>query len=192
MKKIPVKRTGTRVVFQARLSFVHLDQPWSGTDGNEKKYSVSAIIPKGDTDIINAIREAIESAVTEGTAKCWQGKRPNVKASNFKYPLKDGDTDRDDDPVYAGAMFISASSKTQPATLNRLKEKIAPEEVYSGCYGLVSVNFFPFSKGSNGVAAGLNSVLKLYDGERLGGGGDGSRDFDDIEGLDEVEDLEDL
>lgn len=189
----PVRKDGTRLIFQARISYTHLDQPWSGKDGqSEPKYSVSAIVPKADTETIAAIRAAIDAAMDAGVAKCWKGKKPNPNASSFKYPLKDGDEDRGDDEAYAGAMYLTASSKSKPAVLNRAQQAIPPEEAYSGCYALLSVNFFPYSTGSNGVGAGLNSVLKLYEGERLGGTGDGSRDFEGIEGLDEVEDLDDL
>lgn len=183
---------GTKVIFLARLSYVHLDEPWSGTEGNEKKYCLSAIVSKEDHATVEALKKAVESAITEGTPKTWKGKRPNVKSSNFKYPLKDGDKERPDDEVYAGTIFISCNSKNPVATLNRSKEKIDPKDVYSGCYGLVSVNFFPFATGSSGVGAGLNAVLKYADGEHLDGSFDGSKDFDSIEGLDEIDDLDDM
>lgn len=183
---------GTKVIFLARLSYCHLDAPWSNSEDIEKKYCVSAIVSKKDTATVEALRKAVETAITEGTPKVFKGKRPNVKASTFKYPLKDGDNERPDDEVYADSIFISCNSKTPVATLNRSKEKIDPKDIYSGCYGLVSVNFFPFATGSSGVGAGLNAVLKYADGEPLGGNTDGSRDFDDIEGLDEIDDLDDM
>lgn len=187
MRNFKARRNGTRVVFPARLSYVHLDAPWSGKEGNEPKYSVSAIIPKEDGQTLMLIREAIQAAYDEGVVKTWKGKKPNMESKNFKFPLKDGDTDRDTpDPAYAGKMFVSCNAKAdrQPATLTWGKEKIDPKQIYSGCYGLVSVGFFAFDQGSAGISAGLNAVLKLYDGEPLGGSGDGSHDFDGIEGID--------
>lgn len=192
MKKFKAVRNGTRVILLCRLSFAHLDAPWSGTEGNEKKYSVSCIVPKEDKETVEALKEAFNQALTDGVAKCWKGKKPNPEASNFKRPLKDGDIDRQDDAAYADSIFFTASSKTQPAVLNRLKEPIDPTEAYSGCYALVSVNLFPYAQGSNGVAVGLNAVLKYADGEKLGGSGDGKHDFDDIDGLDETDSLDDL
>lgn len=183
---------GTKVIFLARLSYCHLDAPWSNSEDIDKKYCVSAIVSKKDTATVEALKKAVETAITEGTPKVFKGKRPNVKASTFKYPIKDGDNERPDDEVYAGSIFISCNSKTPVATLNRSKEKIDPKDIYSGCYGLVSVNFFPFATGSSGVGAGLNAVLKYADGEPLGGNSDGSKDFDEIEGLDEIDDLEDM
>jgi hypothetical protein len=41
-----------------------------------------------------------------------------------------------------------------------------PEEVYSGCYGRVSMKFFPYKKEGNlGIGCGLDNVQKLEDGE---------------------------
>lgn len=174
LKRIKPKREGTRVTFLARLSYVHLDAPWSGQAGNEPRYSLTAIVPKSDTETVAAIRAAINEALDAGTQKLWEGVRPNPEGRNFKYPLKDGDADlTSPDAAYAGGMFLSAGSKTEVPVFNRLMERIATGEAYSGCHAVVSVNFFPFRKGASGVAAGLNAVLKYADGPRLGGpGGD--------------------
>ncbi|MBD5369622.1 MAG: DUF2815 family protein [Bacteroides sp.] len=188
----PKGRPATSVVLRARLSYVHLDTPWAGAEGNTPKYSVSAIIPKEDVETVGAVRKAIDAALTEGVAKCWKGKRPNPKASSFKYPLKDGDEERPDDPAYAGAWFFGANSSSQPALVDRLKHPVGPEAFYSGCWGLISVNFFPFAQGSNGVSAGLNSVLKWADDDALGGNRDGAHDFDDFDTEPDEEELEDL
>ncbi|MED1696792.1 DUF2815 family protein, partial [Brevibacillus agri] len=43
-------------------------------------------------------------------------------------------------------------------------------EVYSGMYGRVNINFFPYNNsGNRGIGAGLGPVQKLRDGEPLGG-----------------------
>lgn len=191
-KKIKAKRNGTRVVLPCRVSFVHLSQPWAGAESNEPKYSVSCIVDNSDADTIRELKAAYGQALEVGVAKVWKGKKPNTESVNFKKPLKEGDKERPDDAAYAGSLFFHASSKKAVPVLNRLCEEVDADKVYSGCYALVSVNFFPYAQGSNGVSAGLNSVLFYADGEKLGGSGDGRRDFDDIEGLDEVESLDDL
>jgi hypothetical protein len=43
-------------------------------------------------------------------------------------------------------------------------------EFYSGCYGNISINFFPYNTLGNGVSAGLQNIQKTADGESLGGG----------------------
>ena len=51
-------------------------------------------------------------------------------------------------------------------------------EVYSGCYGRVSLNFYAFnSNGNKGVACGLGNIQKLRDGEPLGGRSSAKDDF---------------
>ena len=62
-------------------------------------------------------------------------------------------------------------------------------EVYSGCYGRISVNFYGFnSNGNRGIAAGLGNIQKLRDGESLGGRTSAEDDFDAVE-VDEEEDF---
>lgn len=186
MDKFKTFRNGTRVTFLARVSFVHLDAPWAGNDQNEKKYSLSCIIPKEDTETVEAMRAAIKEAFDNGKAKNKWPDTVRLDGKMFKYPLKDGDTYEDSngkimcekDAAFAGAMFMNPSSKTPVYTCNRLKQKIEATEVYSGCYCLLSLNFYAFDTSSKGVSAGLNAVMFWADGERLGGQGDGSNAFD--------------
>ena len=61
-----------------------------------------------------------------------------------------------------------------------------PSEVYSGCYGRVSLNFFAFnSNGNKGIAASINNVQKLRDGTPLSGH---SRPADDFGGEEDDDD----
>jgi len=73
IKRIKPKRNGSRVVFMCRLSYVHLDAPWSGSQDNEKKYTVSCIIPKDDKDTIDAVKAAIDEALTAGVPPGGKG-----------------------------------------------------------------------------------------------------------------------
>ena len=57
------------------------------------------------------------------------------------------------------------------------------DDFYSGCYGAVTINFFPYeNSGNKGVAAGLNNLIKTRDGERLSGGRTADEDFGDMGG----------
>ena len=51
------------------------------------------------------------------------------------------------------------------------------DEFYSGCYGRASINFYAFNVSSKGIAAGLNNLQKLEDGEMLAGGSTAEEDF---------------
>jgi hypothetical protein len=55
-------------------------------------------------------------------------------------------------------------------------------EVYSGCYARVSINLYPFNvDGNKGIAAGLNNVQKLADGDALSGRARAEDDFTAVE-----------
>ena len=55
-------------------------------------------------------------------------------------------------------------------------------EVYSGCYGRISVNFYGYnSNGNRGVAAGLGNIQKLKDGEALSSRTNAEDDFEVVE-----------
>jgi len=182
------------LIGEVRLSYVHIFQPEATAEGGEKKYSVSLLIPKTDKALLGKIKVAIEAAKQVGLSK-FGGKLP----VNLKNPLRDGDLERPDDETYAGCWFINASSKTKPGVVKRMKigganklvEVTNEEDVYSGCYGFASVNFFAFNtSGNKGIAAGLNNVLKTRDGEYLGGRASAETDFSDVN-LDTYEDFGD-
>ncbi len=154
-----------------RLSYAQLWTPKAMADGQDAKYSVSLIIPKKDKATIKLIEDAIKEAIEKGHAEKWGGK-PVEKQKNFKYPLHDGDEEREGDAAYANSYFITARSSTQPKIVDRnIQAILDQDEVYSGCYGRASINFYPFNtSGSVGVGVGLNAIQKIKDGERLGGG----------------------
>ena len=178
--------TSTKVrIGEVRLSYCHLFQPEAVADGGDKKYSVSIIIPKSNTRLVAEIKAAIEAAAQAGMSK-FGGRRP----ANLKTPLRDGDLDRADDDAYADSWFINASSRTKPGVVKvmdlggekKLVEVTNEEDIYSGCYGYVTVNFFAFNNaGNRGIAAGLNNVLKTRDGAFLGGRTSAQSDFGDMD-----------
>ncbi len=96
----------------------------------------------------------------------------------IKLPLRDGDVERDDE-AYKGHYFINANSKTAPQIVDKsVKPILDRSEVYSGCYGRVSLNFYAFnSNGNKGVACGLGNIQKIRDGEPLGGKSSAVDDF---------------
>lgn len=155
----------TKVIIAGRLSYVNIWETQS-INGSEPKYSVSLIIPKSDTATLNKIKQAIEVAKQEAVSK-FGGKIP----ANLKLPLRDGDIDRPDDEAYQNSYFINCNSKQKPQVVDSQVQPILDQtEVYSGCYGRVSVTFYGFnSNGNRGVAAGLGNVQKLRDGDALGG-----------------------
>ena len=140
--------------------------------------TVSAIIPKSDKETIKKIQAAVEAAKQESLSK-WGGKIP----PNLKLPLRDGDIDRPEDEAYKGCYFFNANSRQAPQVVDKQVQPILDQtEVYSGCYGRISVNFYGYnSNGNRGVAAGLGNIQKLKDGEALSSRTNAEDDFEAVE-----------
>lgn len=173
------EKLNTKVITgKARFSYVHVWEPAAISEGGEKKYSVSLIIPKSDTKTVDAIKAAIQNALKAGMGK-FGGKIPAV----YKNPLRDGDAERPDDEAYKDAYFVNANCKTKPGVVNAMRKPIVDEdELYSGCYGYASITFYAFNtNGNKGIACGLNNLMKIADGEPLGGRSTAESDFADIE-----------
>lgn len=168
------KSVSTKVIVPCRFSYLHCWEPGS-VNGSEPKYSVSAIIPKSDKKTIAAINAAIEQAKKDSVSK-WGGK----VTANLKLPLRDGDIDRPDDEAYKDSYFFNANSRQAPQVVDAHVQPILDQsEVYSGCYGKISVTFYGYnSNGNRGIAAGLGNIQKLRDGESLGGRSTAAEDFE--------------
>lgn len=183
---------------KVRLSYCYIFEPRPDDNGDEK-YSCSILIPKEDKETLRKIKAAVDAAVELGKTSKWGGKIP----ANLKKPLRDGDEERPDDPAYAGHYFLNATSRTKPGIAKpigkgsdgkmKFQEITDSTEVYSGCYAKVSLNFYPFdAKGNRGVAAGLNNIVKVQDGEFLGGRASIQDEFADVDFDDVLDDDEDF
>ncbi len=179
-----ILKNETKVVTgKVRLSYANIFEPKS-INGSDPKYSVSLIIPKSDKQQIKVIEEAIENAKERDKNKLVNksGKIP----ANLKTPLRDGDEDRPEDENYADCYFLNANSTKAPAVVGLEIDKssgkaipLGSDDVYSGCYARVSVNFYGFNtNGNTGIACGLGNIQKVDDGERLGGGSNAEDDFE--------------
>ena len=150
-------------------------------NGGTPKYSVSLIIPKADTVTVQKIRAAIEAAYRDGESKLRGNGKTVPPLVAIKNPLRDGDTERPDDPAYANAYFVNANSATAPGVVDAARNPILTRsEVYSGVYGRASISFYAFnSNGNRGIACGLNNLQKIRDGEPLGSRASAESDFAD-------------
>lgn len=167
---------------EVRLSYVHLNEPYSNpANPGNPKYSVTLLIPKSDTatkaDIDQSMAAAYEAAVRDK----WKGNRPKI----IHALIYDGDGVRDNGtpfgPECKGHWVITASSNRKPQVvdISNINCELAPQDVYSGMYGRVTMNFYSPKQG-NPVACGLGNVLKTRDGEPLSGGASASADFEGL------------
>ncbi len=181
---------------KVRLSYANI---WEAKedDNGVPKYSTSILLPKDDKETLRKYKAIIDALKEQAKAK-YGGKLP----AKFHTPLRDGDDERPDDEAYAGCFFFNASSKSKPGIAKpvgrdadgktKFQEITDTTEVYSGCYVKVSVNFYLFDqKGNKGIAAGLNNIVKVQDGEPLGGGRANVNDEFSDEDFEDVVDISD-
>lgn len=161
------KNPSTITIGPLRFSYLNCWEPQAIEEGQQKKYSVCAIIPKSDKTTIKRITDAIEAAKQAGKVNKFSGKIP----SSLKTPLRDGDEDRPDDESFENAVFMNCHSVGKPGVVDVNRNAILDQdEVYSGAYGYLNVTMYAYNAGgSKGIAAGFNHLMKTRDGDRLSG-----------------------
>lgn len=168
-----------------RFSYAHVFEKSSMGENDRECYSVAVLIDKKDKVSLAKYEKALEDAKQYGKEEKWDNKIPK----SLMGPLRDGDDEYDDGnkgPEYQGKMFLNAKSfNKRPEVVDEDRNEILdPEDFYSGCYGRVSIDLYPYNtNGNKGVAAGLGNLQKLKDGENLGAGGSTAEDdfADDLE-----------
>ena len=176
----------TRVLTgEVRLSYCNLVTPnTSSKDPNAvPKYSVTLLIPKADAAVKANIDSSIEAAAIAAQSKIWGGVRPPV----MPIPVHDGDGVRENGTPFGdeckGCWVITASSKNKPQVVsqNDIHTELLPQDIYSGMYARVTINFFGYNRaGRRGIGCGLGNVMKTRDGEVLGGFVSAASDFAEI------------
>lgn len=164
-----------------RFAYTYVFKPRTNDDGTPGKYGVCVILPKSDKEGYKLFEEAYKAACQLGKTTTWDGRIP----SKVHLPLRDGDDEKPDDPAFKDCWFFNCSSPKKPGIRVReagmIVEALDEDDFYSGCYGAVTVNLFPYShKGNVGVGVGLNNVIRTEDGERLSGGRSAEADFGDL------------
>ena len=175
----------TKVVTgEGRFSYAYLFTPYvsqTHTD-QEPKYKITLLIPKSDVQTKARIDAAIAAAREEGLNGAWN----KIAPPTLPLPLYDGDGIRADGTEYGpeckGHWLLTAKTKLKPQIVDGQLQPIMDEsEVYSGCYGRISVKIFPYGGGKTtfkkGISALLNNVQKTRDGEPLGGRTNAEDDF---------------
>ena len=153
----------TRVLTgECRLSYVNLVAPRANNNdpNGTPKYSVTLLIPKTDAAVYQNILQSIEAAAVDAQNKLWGGVRPPV----MPVPIHDGDGVRDNGTPYGpeckGCWVITASTKNKPQVVHQsdINIDLLPQDIYSGMYARVTINFFGYNTASLWLAA---RVLRL-------------------------------
>ena len=166
------------VTGKVRFSYEHVMKPYANTTNDPNatpKFSVTVLVPKTDAATKTRIDAGIAAAKQAGvTSKKYREGTPLDKLPS---PIWDGDGYRADGYTPFGpeckGMWVftaSCSADRQPGVVDSTGNPIInPAEIYSGIWGRVSVDFFPYNfAGKQGVGCALCNVQKLSDGEPLG------------------------
>lgn len=191
-----------------RFTFCHLAEPHSFDESTAAKYQVSILIDKKDKATIQLLKDNYQKAVQAGIEKfgaAFKSKSitPFIRPEGSdKGILIDCDASEKyaGDKDYAGKYMMGVKSTTAPQVLAKETgtRVLTPDEikeiVYSGCYGMITMNLYPYNTPRAGIAAGLGNVLKTRDGEYLGGRTSAASDFaDDLNDIaDEMLDDDDI
>lgn len=166
------------VTGKVRLSYEHILKPYKGENAgpdDAPKYSATVLVPKTDTATMAKINAGIAAAKKRGleTKKYKDG----TPVDKLPTPIWDGDGYRADGYTPFGeecrGMWVFTASSPQdrrPGVVDANCQPILdPTEIYSGIWGRVGVDFFPYNfAGKQGVGCSLCNVQKLADGEPLG------------------------
>lgn len=166
---------------EVRLSYVHIDQPYSQDGNSEPKYSATILLPKAEVACYQEIQQAIEAAKQSGIKGLWKGACP----PNLSTTIYDGDgvRERSGEPYgeeCRGHWVISAKSKWKPQVvhISNINCVLPDGSVKSGDYARVIINFYAYdSNGNRGVACSLGNIMITREGEALGGHTSASDDF---------------
>lgn len=159
---------------RGRLGYVHVDKPFSTKPNEEGKYSLCFMFSKDDKQAKKVLDQAIENAEQRGVEKFGKAFK------NVRNPINDGD--EKDDEIYENMYYINAKNSRKVACYDQDREEMEPEDIYSGCVGRCVIQFYPYSSNGNvGVAASLQSVQFLGDGEPFAGRRASASDFEDDE-----------
>lgn len=159
-------------VFEARASEINATP----------KFFARILIDKKDVKNIKIIEDASKAAHANGVEKTFKGAK--VK---WESPLHDGD--EHENTNYKGCFYLNASAGADrkpfvsgPDGLELMNRT----DLYSGCYGRIMVDFYPYNNVSKGVGCGLLGIKLLHDGEALGGSNPAAAVFGAIEEDDEI------
>lgn len=168
----------SRIIVPCRFAFFNCWRPKTQYNG-EAKYSLVMVIDKTDGDTIDMIEDAIESIKSQ-SLQVWGGRIPN----NLKLPLHDGDEEKNGNSIFRNCYFMNAKSKEPPQIVDSNVKPITDQtEVYSGCYGKVSIVLYSYNiGGSRGISAWLGNIQKLKDGEPFSGRINAKDEFVAMEG----------
>ncbi len=152
----------SRVTAIGRASYPHL-----GTPDGFGMYSMQLLLPKGNAEVEQFVKDLRQDAWDECIASCGQGAE---KAYGLFTALKDGD-DTSQFKTYHGEFanhyILSLRRKAdfgKPCVVNTAKQPIDPSEIYAGCDVACFIDIYSYNfSGKKSVSVSLQHVMKVAD-----------------------------
>jgi len=182
--------TATILTPKFRGSYVNVfkPRPVSKAPDAKLKYGITIVLPKDSKDtktFLAKLRAEFKKAMIEKFGK----ELPEDKCKHF--PIRDGDEMTDDDgnlqPEFENAWIIPAKNEDQPGILvmdedGTKRPATSPREIYSGAMYHASLTVFAWgpNAGGKGVSVSLSGILKVEDGEQIGGRRFSENEFDNV------------
>jgi hypothetical protein len=167
---------------QCVLSFPNLFRARAVEEGKEPTFNCTLLFsPEAQaTPEFAAMKAEAQRVAKDFFAKDF------ASDANFAQYLRNPFRRAEEKPKYyadkPGWIFINMSSKQRPGVVKPAQNGVVPisdeNDVYAGAGVIVSCGAYAYSqKGNRGVSFGLNNVMKVADGERIGGRPPASADF---------------
>lgn len=161
---------GEVILEECRLSYLNAAKSKPNKAG-VPKYSASIMVPENNAATLalikHAVKEAVEAAISGGELSPAQRSIviSPLRSGTQEYAVERKTAD------FNGFYFINAYSDNPPGLVDKNVQPILnPDELYSGIWANVAVNFYFTKKGGEPrVAVGLNHIMKLRDDDRLDG-----------------------
>ena len=83
--------------------------------------------------------------------------------------VHDGDDEKPDMQTFKNCFYLNAKSTEAPQIVDKNVQPIEDRsELYAGCYGNVSLVFYPYNvSGNKGIGVLLGNIQKIKDGTKL-------------------------
>lgn len=162
-------------------AFAYVFRPQAAMqDGKEPQYALSLVFDK-DNPKLKKLQDAI---VEVATKKFGAKAKQMLEKGQLKTPLRDDKEGED----FEGKLVLTARSSEKPQVVDQDAEAVMDQmDFYSGCRARMDVWLYAYDKaGNRGVAAILNNVQKLGEGERKSGRRSASSAFADLDPEDEA------
>ena len=161
------------VIGPCRIAYPHVFEPHAAKDSNEApKYSATILVPKSETETVNALNKAVKMIFNEAVPGKWGGKTP--KDGFWNNPINDGDspkkTGEERGDEFKDCYFITPKNIRKPLVLDKEGEPIEDaDEIYGGVWALASICVYAYDKGSKGIGCQLVALKKWKDDTAWGG-----------------------